>query len=176
MADRILIAAVIFAAGILLYWMWTRLQLVRVRREHTRAPGLESLERGRVAILYFTTPDCIPCKTIQMPALEKLLAETRGALQVIRIDATEHPQTADYWGVLGAPTTFLIDSHGRARRVNHGVANAAKLRAQLKEIGEWKFSTSRDPTLALPSPLQGEEITLPLPFGERLGEGRSDNS
>ena len=142
MLDRLFLAIAIIIIGIALYLAWTRGQLARVRRAKSRAPGLETLESGRAAILYFTTPDCIPCKTIQMPALEELREQTGDALQVIRIDASAQPRIADYWGVLGAPTTFIIDHNGLPRRVNHGVANAAKLRAQLREIGEWRLEIS----------------------------------
>ncbi len=137
MPERILIAAIIIALGAALYWTWARAQLWRVRRTHAQTPGLETLDRGHPAILYFTAPDCVPCRTVQIPALEKLQAEF-GKLQVIKIDASETPSIADYWGVLSVPTTFIIDSQGRPRRVNHGVASAAKLRQQLQEIGEWR--------------------------------------
>ena len=137
MSERILITTIIIALGAALHWMWTRVLLWRVRRAQSPMTGLESLKRGKPAILYFTAPDCIPCRTIQIPALEKLQLEF-DRLGVIKIDASEQPRLADHWGVLSVPTTFVIDSQGRPRRVNHGVASAAKLRQQLGEIGEWK--------------------------------------
>jgi thioredoxin 1 len=135
MFERLLIAAVLIAAGAALYFAWTRWQLWRVRQA-TGTPGLETLQLGRPAILYFTAPNCAPCRTVQRPALAALQAELGEGLQVITLDAAERPDAADYWGVLSVPTTFVLDRQGRARRVNHGVAGADKLRGQLRDLGE----------------------------------------
>ena len=55
----------------------------------------------------------------------------KGLLQVLEMDATQEPDLASSWGVLSVPTTFLIDSRGKLRHVNHGVASAEKLLTQL---------------------------------------------
>ena len=120
-------------AGFLIgaYWMVNKFILARVRGKHL---GLEALRPGVPAILYFTTPDCVPCKTMQRPAIARLQAGLGDSLQVIEVDAASQPELADYWGVLSVPTTFIIDEYGQARRVNHGVASADKLQAQIEEI------------------------------------------
>ncbi len=129
---RLGIAILIVLVGIALYALWTRLHLRRLRKRQVFA-GLEEHRAGVPAILYFTTPYCVPCKTQQQPALEELTEQYREHLQIIQIDANEHPELADSWGVLSVPTTFIIDALGRPRHVNHGVASAAKLRQQLRE-------------------------------------------
>ena len=126
---RAISAALIFAAGIGAYCLVNRVILARVRG---RRLGLESILPGVPAILYFTTPGCAPCKTIQRPALYQLKERLGDGLQVIEVDASARPDLADYWGVLSLPTTFVIDSKGRPRCVNHGVARAEKL---LRQIG-----------------------------------------
>lgn len=113
------------------YWLVNKMLLSRVRGGQL---GLESLQPGIPAILYFTTPDCVPCRTIQRPALARLQAQMVSAVQIIEVDASSHPDVANYWGVLSVPTTFIIDSHGEARRVNHGVASADKLQAQIAAV------------------------------------------
>lgn len=138
MIERVEISGIVIALGIALYWGWVRLQLWRLRSSTQQAPGLESLKPGRPAILYFSSPGCIPCQAAQEPALDALESELGAGLQVIKIDATAEPAIADQWGVLSVPTTFVIDHLGRPRRVNHGVASTAWLRAQLKELGEWR--------------------------------------
>lgn len=124
-------ALAIIALGMLLYWLVNRILLLRVR---CKTLGLEDFKLGRPAILYFTTPDCVPCKTVQQPALRELQAWLGGGLQVIKVDAVERPVLANYWGVLSVPTTFLIDSSGRPRQVNHGISRADKLLKQLEKI------------------------------------------
>lgn len=113
------------------YWLVNKMLLSRVRGGQL---GLENLQPGIPAILYFTTPDCVPCRTIQRPALAHLQAQMVSAVQVIEVDASSHPDVANYWGVLSVPTTFIIDSHGEARRVNHGVTSADKLQAQIVAV------------------------------------------
>jgi thiol-disulfide isomerase/thioredoxin len=97
---------------------------------------LDGYSPGRPTILYFTAPGCAPCETIQRPALLELEALSNGRVRVIEVDAFEQPGLADAWGVLTVPTTFIIDSHGRPRGVNHGVARAGKLAQQLVAVGE----------------------------------------
>lgn len=123
----------IFIAGALIgvYWVTNWLIITRARGKRL---GLESIRAGIPAILYFTTPTCVPCKTIQRPALAKLQERMGGLIQVIEVDAAAQPELADYWGVLSVPTTFIIDARGRPRRVNHGVASAEKLERQIEEV------------------------------------------
>lgn len=89
---------------------------------------------NKPVIVYFTTPDCVPCKTIQRPALNKLTLTYGDKLQVLEIDATQRPDLAKTWGVMSVPTTFLLDSKGEARYVNNGVARAEKLMEQLQTL------------------------------------------
>ncbi|MFN3492746.1 MAG: thioredoxin family protein, partial [Anaerolineales bacterium] len=89
---------------------------------------------NKPVIVYFTTPDCVPCKTIQRPALDKLTSTFGDNLQVIEIDATERPDLAKTWGVMSVPTTFLLNSKGEARYVNNGVTRAEKLMEQLQTL------------------------------------------
>jgi thiol-disulfide isomerase/thioredoxin len=128
---RLLIAAAVIGSGLLGYWL---LQRISLRRAATRVLGLSEYRTGRPAILYFTTPTCAPCKTVQRPAIQSLKDRWGGALQVFEIDATRQPDLADAWGVLSVPTTFIIDPHGQPRHINHGVATAEKLYSQLREI------------------------------------------
>jgi thiol-disulfide isomerase/thioredoxin len=126
---RLFWAAAIIVTGVGFYWLYSRLTLRRLAEQ--RPPGLENLRPGIPAILYFTTPDCAPCKTIQRPALQRLQQQLAGQVQVIEINAAEKPDLAGAWGVLSVPTTFVLDPEGRPRHVNHGVTNSDKLIQQL---------------------------------------------
>ena len=128
---RLAWSLIIITAGVGVYWMLRRLILARVQHKQ---PGLEGLTLGNPGILYFTTPDCLPCKTVQRPALQDLQEVLGERIQIIQVDAAERTDLADSWGVLSVPTTFIIDSKGQPRHINHGVTRAAKLLDQLERI------------------------------------------
>ncbi|GAB4529756.1 MAG: thioredoxin family protein [Anaerolineae bacterium] len=131
MIERLVIVIALFAAGYAFYTFWTRQQVRRLATMPTD-PVLQRLKPGIPAVVYFTTPGCIPCRTQQQPALATL-AQILGEnnVQIIKIDATEDPDAADRWGVLSAPTTFIVDAQGKTTAVNHGVADVDKLKRQI---------------------------------------------
>jgi thiol-disulfide isomerase/thioredoxin len=130
--ERALLAA---GLALLLLLAYRSANALLLRRRARQALGLPAYQPGRPAVLYFTTPGCLPCKTIQRPALNQLRRRYGDRLQIIEIDASQEPGLAAAWGVLTAPTTFLIDPAGRPRGVNHGLARATKLIGQLTAIG-----------------------------------------
>ena len=125
---RLLWSALIVLLAVGGFRLANRRMIARVKEQ---AAGLKGFRPGVPAILYFTTPGCIPCKTVQRPAIASLQAEMQDGLQVIEIDCTQEPEIAEAWGVLSVPTTFIIDGRGRARGVNHGVARAEALKEQI---------------------------------------------
>src|SRR5689334_14262204 len=131
---RLSIAVGLCLLGIGLYWSWNKFQLRRLSSARgERLRGLETMQPGRPGILYFTTPDCQVCISTQKPALRRLEAELAGGLQIVEVDATVRPDLADYWGVLSVPTTFIIDSQGQPRHINHGMTGHEKLRRQIDD-------------------------------------------
>ncbi len=130
MLERLLIAAVLLAAGYVAYRVWIARQKGSVNALVPVDPLLTGVTPGVPVIVYFTTPMCVPCKTQQQPALERLRNEV--TVQIVKVDACEDPDAADRWGVFSSPTTFVIDGHGQTRAVNHGVADFHKLKAQLQ--------------------------------------------
>jgi len=128
---RLVWALGIVAAGLLGYAAYNRFLLVRSR---SRRSGLEESRPGLPVLLYFTTPTCVPCKTVQRPAIQQLKDSLGESLQVVEIDAASRPEVADQWGVMSVPTTYIIDSKGQPRYVNHGVAQYDKLSRQLASI------------------------------------------
>lgn len=150
---RLGISAIIIIAGIVIYMLLThaRLYLLRRRSSHDKPfAGLEEFQAGTPAILYFTTPNCIPCRTTQGPAIEVLREQYHDRVQIIKIDASERADLANYWGVLSVPTTFIIDSGGQPRHVNNGVTLAPKLRQQLREFAGLRETTDVGTRSTLP--------------------------
>lgn len=125
---RFLLALAIIGIGLGVYWLNNKLILGRAP---TSSLGNSS---GKPVLLYFTTPTCVPCKTVQKPAIVQIKETLGEMLNVIEIDAAQQPEMAQRWGVLSVPTTFVIDSRGQARYVNHGVARAEKLLKQLQGL------------------------------------------
>ena len=128
---RFILAIVIIGLGAAAYWLVTHRLLMRAK--HNIFTLFNKLPNKPV-IVYFTTPDCVPCKTVQRPALDKVRTLLGEKLQVIEIDASERPDLAKRWGVMSVPTTFLLDARGEARYVNNGVARAEKLMEQIPAV------------------------------------------
>jgi len=132
---RLVWAAAIIAAGLLLYRAVNHAMLARARRGGEQSDdALPGRLAGQPAILYFTTPECVPCKTIQRPALQRIQELFGDRLRVIEIDAQAQPDIASRWGVLSVPTTFIIDRQGNPQHVNHGATRAEKLFQQVEKV------------------------------------------
>jgi thiol-disulfide isomerase/thioredoxin len=134
MLDRSLFAAVLIVLGVATWIAYNRLSIFRLAKRGTPDPLLADLRSGVPTIVYFTTPYCVPCRTLQRPALDALKAEFGPGIQVIQVDSDQQPEIADRWGVFSAPTTFLLDGQHKPRTVNRGVASAETLKKQLQAI------------------------------------------
>ena len=128
---RIFIAVLISGLGVIVFLLANRLILSRATN---KVKKFEHYRTGHAAIVYFTTPTCAPCKTMQRPAIDSVKKKLGERLQVIEVDASQQPDLAQDWGVLSVPTTFIIDTAGNPRHVNHGVASAEKLTQQLEDF------------------------------------------
>ncbi|MEP7286601.1 MAG: thioredoxin family protein [Chloroflexota bacterium] len=132
MLERLLITALLIGIGLAVYVAISRWQL---HRAGLASGSLTTSQPGSYRILYFTTPTCSVCKTVQSPALQSLQSQFGGDLEVITVDSTEQPDLADRWQVMTVPTTFILDRNNTPRICNNGLANREKLIKQLAEIG-----------------------------------------
>lgn len=128
---RLGLAVSIIALGAFAYWLFTQRLLLRAR---SQVFTLFSKLPDKPVLVYFTTPDCAPCKTIQRPAIHQVANMLGETLEVVEINAYERPDLAKTWGVMSVPTTFVLDARGEARYVNNGVARAEKLLQQIKAL------------------------------------------
>lgn len=138
MLERLFIVVVLSAAGAALYCLYRCVHLRRInwlaiqtQEQPALDPVLSGLRPGVPAVIYFTTPNCIPCQTQQQPALARLQARLGDRVQIVKIDAAEQPDIAERWGVMTAPTTFVLGKNGKPGAVNYGVADEFKLQRQL---------------------------------------------
>jgi len=121
-------AIILGGLGIYLLYNWT----LKLRTRDLLA-DLGPIRSGAFVLVYFTTPTCVPCKTVQRPAIQTVSQRLGDNMQVVEVDATEQPELANRWGVVSVPTTFLFDPRGQLRHVNHGVARAEKLLMQFRD-------------------------------------------
>ena len=134
---RFVLAVGIIVTGLFTYWLVNQ-RLLGKAQNHVLALVGGTLP-NKPMIVYFTTPDCAPCKTVQRPALRKLLTQTGDSVELIEVDATQRPDLAKQWGVMSVPTTFLLDARGEARYVNNGVTRVEKLMEQLQTFSDFEI-------------------------------------
>jgi thiol-disulfide isomerase/thioredoxin len=90
---------------------WSRhIQLKQARGKVNLLAGL--LHPARSSIVYFSSPDCLPCRVVHKPAMTRLKAESGNHVDFIEINVYENPDLAKAWGVLSVPTTFILDKSG----------------------------------------------------------------
>lgn len=133
---RLAVVGGFFGVGTLAWAGVTRLASRRAARQAPADPLLAGAPPGQPAIVYFSTRHCVPCRTQQQPALDRLAAEAGAAVRIIRIDALEQPELADRWGVFSAPTTIVLDGERTPRHINRGVASFETLERQLAGLTE----------------------------------------
>ncbi len=122
-------ALVLILFGFGVYFLYNRILSHRASNGLLEELGIHQLRT--FLIVYFSSPTCVPCRTIQRPALEAVLEIMEGRVQVLEIDASKNPEIASRWGVLSAPTTYIVNPNSSIQHINHGVARIEKLLAQL---------------------------------------------
>ena len=139
MLERIVIATLVVAVGLLAYALLLRWQRQRVIN-HTG----ERAATSQSALLVFTSPTCAPCKLQQQPIIDRILVDWRDKIEVDVIDVTEQPGVAAQYGVWSLPTTIVLDANRSVIAINQGVALEGKLREQIARTFEL-FKTSDSP-------------------------------
>ncbi|MEJ5202718.1 MAG: thioredoxin domain-containing protein [Anaerolineales bacterium] len=129
--ERALLALMLIGAGFGACWLYNHVFLLHIRRRHLR---LEGARLDKPLILYFTSPTCAPCHTLQRPAIQRLVEQLGETLQVVEVDVSQQPELARQWGIISVPSTIVLSASGEARYINHGVALAEKLLKQLNSL------------------------------------------
>jgi thioredoxin 1 len=129
-AERLLILLLV-AAGLAVVWLGLRWRSTRYRRPNARDVLANLAVHHRPLVLAFTTPECVPCRTMQRPALEELQRRYPGRFELREVDASVAPELAERFGLMTVPSTVVIDARGHIRAINHGLARWPKLAGQL---------------------------------------------
>jgi thiol-disulfide isomerase/thioredoxin len=133
--DRLL-AFVMVALGLTTAWLTLRWRSRLIRRRG--GADLVAQASGLPVVLAFSTTDCIPCKTIQKPALDDLVGRYPGQVRVRDVDASTEAALARRFGILTVPSTVVIRDGGAIVAVNQGPAGWEKLAGQLGLNGRAK--------------------------------------
>ncbi len=150
MLERILLAAVIVALGVLAYR-----GVLFVQRRRAARRSRERAATNRSGLLVFTSPTCAPCKLQQLPIVDRILNDWRDKIEVEIIDVTEQSEVAAQYGVWSLPTTIVLDAQRNVVAINQGVAHEKKLRTQLMSTGGDNFANSSEwPGSHLPASAQ----------------------
>jgi len=126
--DRLLAFSLV-AAVLAVSWAGLAWRSWRFRRR----PAADLLDDGRPLVLAFSTPDCVPCKTIQKPALEELQRRYQDRVNIREVDALAQPELAGRFGILTVPSTVVVGATGVVLAINHGAADWEKLAQFLPE-------------------------------------------
>lgn len=133
--DRIVIVAALTAAVILigLASRWIARRRASALLGQPLPPELqERLPSGSASLLYFFGPHCASCR-LQAQVVDDL--EERG-IHALRINATEEPDLAGWFGVLTVPSTVIVDRDQSVRQFLPGFQPAATLEASLQASSE----------------------------------------
>ncbi|OHE61301.1 MAG: hypothetical protein A2Z99_14040 [Treponema sp. GWB1_62_6] len=128
---RVAMSALVIAAGAA---AWILLGRATLARAGNSAMKLEGYKRGIPALVYFSSPYCVPCKAVQRPAVDRFRNKAGQSVQVIEVDVSARPEIAESWSVFSTPTTVLVDSFGRARKSNPGIASMDTLLKQARSL------------------------------------------
>ncbi len=132
MLERILFVGILFGIGFGAFvWFQYRQKLNIMRLNQSGDDILNQLMKGKPAIIYFSMNNCVPCQTQQRPALNKLESQLGDKVQIIEINSAEKPEIAQKWGVFSAPTTIILDGHGKTQHINYGATPTNKLIQQI---------------------------------------------
>jgi thiol-disulfide isomerase/thioredoxin len=135
----LVIAAIVIVVVIVGLWLLKSAvdKLIQLQAQKAQIsqldPLLAELQPGKSAIVYFTGAWCGPCKLVQTPVIQQLAQERGDSLQIIEVDINENMDTAQRWGVMKVPRTFVLDRNLHIYASNLDVAMLHTLKQQLDE-------------------------------------------
>ena len=135
MIERILILSVLVIAGTAAYRFCCFWHVRYAAVGAAKDPLLRHYQPGIPAVMLFTADYCYPCKSQQQPAIQRLIEQVgKEQVQYIQVNVEADPESAQRWGVMSLPTTFILDGDGTPREVNHGVTSTEKLKRQIEAV------------------------------------------
>ncbi len=84
------------------------------------------------AIVYYWAPWCVPCKSLA-PIVERFAAAVSGKINVVKVNADDHNDWAQRYGVSGLPTLLFMRRGQPVKRLS-GTQTLAKIQEAADEI------------------------------------------
>lgn len=136
MFERFLIVLLIGAAVIAawrLVGLWQARRLQQLKQSPLLPELVSLLIPGRPTVLAFSTPGCSECRSLQLPALQKLATRLPEQVAIAHLSVPEHPALVEHFGILTVPATVVLDAAGTVQHINLRYTDAERLQAQLQE-------------------------------------------
>ena len=129
MVERLIITLMVLLVAIIGIRLLRRRQLRRAQQ----ALQVSTMAVNTPAIVYFWSPSCGQCLSMQKPILERIVSQYgEGRIRLITHNVDETLDVAKAWGVTTVPTTVIVDAQGEVSHVNSGLVTERTLRHQLQ--------------------------------------------
>ena len=103
-------------------------------KDITRIPLDWALNNEKPTLADFGWRDCIPCKKMKI-VLENLASKYRGKLNVVIVEAYNHPDLMDRYTIDAIPVQVLFDGHGQEFIRHEGFWPEEDIQAELIKVG-----------------------------------------
>jgi thiol-disulfide isomerase/thioredoxin len=110
MIERLLILIILVGLAGLAWRLTQRRALLLARREVVLPEIAQALSHAQAAILYFSTPSCVQCRSQQLPELQSLQQELGSVVEVVAVDAHTNPDLTSRFGIMTVPSTVDVST------------------------------------------------------------------
>lgn len=130
MLERVL---ALFLFLLLTYFLVKRFNSKKVNTTQVLPINISNLNPILPTILYFSTEQCVQCKSTQAPALYKLQDEGK-QFNLVSLDALEEIELTKHLNIKTVPATALLSHDKKLRFLNNGYASDILLNKQLMKL------------------------------------------
>lgn len=103
-------------------------------KDLTKIPLDQVLNNGKPTLADFGWRDCEPCKKMKI-VLESLASKYRGRMNVVIIEAYNHPDLMDRYAIKAIPVQIIFDVNGHELTRHTGFWSEEDITAELIKAG-----------------------------------------